>query len=131
MPTDVRKLIFSNRELRMILPRFCKENGIQVPDSPMEAFDIIEPGSGKRVVSDTMPEGLKVVLRFTSSDPHSPFRVHLAQSQVLEALIGACREAKIPLPRKAQKFLQAKGDTIALTLGMNDEAVFMGGGNAD
>lgn len=124
MPVDVRKIIFSNRELRLILPRYCRDKGIQLPDSPMQDFEIMQPDSNNRIVSENTPEGLKVVLRFVSSNPMDPFRVVLAESDVTEALIGACREAKIPLPRRANKYLQAQKDSIALAVGLSDDVDF-------
>ena len=124
MPTDVRKIIFSNRELRLILPRFCRDKGIQLPDSPMQDFEIMRPDDSNRIVSENTPEGLKVVLRFVSPNPMEPFRVVLSERDIVEALIGACREAKIPLPRRANKYLQAQKDTIALAVGLSDDIDF-------
>ncbi|MDH5488694.1 MAG: hypothetical protein OEX17_02075 [Rhodospirillaceae bacterium] len=124
MPVDVRKIIFSNRELRLILPRFCRDKGIQLPDSPMQDFEIMRPDGKNRIVSENTPEGLKVVLRFVSANPMEPFRVILSQNDILEALIGACREAKIPLPRRANKYLQVQKDSIALAVGLSDNVDF-------
>ncbi|MDH3335127.1 MAG: hypothetical protein OEL50_00660 [Rhodospirillaceae bacterium] len=124
MPVDVRKIIFSNRELRLILPRFCRDKGIQLPDSPMQDFEIMRPDGKNRIVSENTPEGLKVVLRFVSSNPMEPFRVVLSENDILEALIGACREAKIPLPRRANKYLQVQKDSIALAVGLSDNVDF-------
>ncbi len=124
MPVDVRKIIFSNRELRLILPRYCRDKGIQLPDSPMQDFEINQPDSNKRIVSENTPEGLKVVLRFVSSNPMEPFRVILSENDIVEALIGACREAKIPLPRRASKYLQVQKDSIALAVGLSDNIYF-------
>lgn len=124
MPVDVRKIIFSNRELRLILPRFCKDKGIQLPDSPMQDFEIVRPDSSNRIVSENTPEGLKVVLRFVSENPNQPFRVVLSENDIVEALIGACRSAKIPLARRAKKYLQAQKDSIALAVGLSDNIDF-------
>ena len=117
MPTDVRKLIFTKQELRLAFQQFCKAKGMNVPQSPLESFQVVE-GSAGRVVSDTTPEGLKVILHYTSHDPSNPIRVHLGDDQVLEALITLCKELGIPLPRRGQKFLQKNKDSLALTIGM-------------
>ena len=127
MPVDVRKIIFSNRELRLILPRYCRDKGINLPDSPMQDFEMIKPSDSQRIVSDNTPEGLKVVLRFVSTNPMDPFRVVLPETDIVEALIAACREAKIPLPRRANKHLQAQKDSIALAVGLSDNVDFSRG----
>lgn len=124
MPIDVRKIIFSNRELRMILQKYCKEKGIQLPKSPLQNFEIIRPDDSNRVISENTPEGLKFILNFVSSNPNEPFRIHLTEDDVIQALIMACREAKIPLPRKANKHLQPQKDAIALSIGMNENIDF-------
>jgi len=84
----------------------------------------MRPDGKNRIVSDNTPEGLKVVLRFVSSNPMEPFRVILSENDILEALIGACREAKIPLPRRANKYLQVQKDSIALAVGLSDNVDF-------
>lgn len=119
MPTDVRKLIFTKQELRLCFQHYCKGKGMSVPQSPLESFQVVD-GSGGRVVSDHSPEGLKVILHYTSHDPNNPLRVHLSEDQVLEALITLCKELGIPLPRRGQKFLQKNKDGLALTIGMTE-----------
>lgn len=122
MPVDVRKLIFSKQELRLAFQKFAKEKNLNVPESHVEDVQIVDGGQG-RVVSDDTPEGLKVVLHYTSHDPNNPFRVHLTEDQILEALIGMCRGLRIPLPRRSRKFLQKHKDAIALTIGMNEQDI--------
>lgn len=122
MPVDVRKLIFSKQELRLAFQKFAKDKNLNVPDSHIEDLQVID-SSKNRVVSDSAPEGLKVVLQYTSSDPHNPHRVHLSEDQILEALIGMCRGLKIPVPRRGQKFLQKNKDALALTIGMSEQDI--------
>ena len=119
MPTDVRKLIFTNQELRLAFQHYCKEKGMSVPQSPLESFQVVD-GSAGRVVSDNAPEGIKVILHYTSHDPSNPLRVHLGEDQILEAMITLCKELGIPLPRRGQKFLQKHKDAMALTIGMTE-----------
>jgi len=121
MPTDVRKLIFTKQELRLAFQHFCKDKGIGVPGSPLESFEVVDGSSVGRVVSDRTPEGMKVILHYTSHDPNNPLRVHLGEDQVLEAMISLCRTLGIPLPRRGQKFLQKHKDSLALTIGMTEQ----------
>lgn len=120
MPTDVRKLIFTKQEMRLALQHFCKEKGISVPNSPLESFQVVETTGSGRVVSENAPEGLKVILHYTSHDPNNPLRVHLNEDQVLESVIALCKQLNIPLPRRGQKFLQKHKDSLALTIGMTE-----------
>lgn len=121
MPTDVRKLIFSKQELRIAFQKYCTDKGMNVPPTPVESFQVIEPGGAAgRVVSEHAPEGLKVIVNYTSSDPNNPIRVHISEDQVLEVLITVCRVLKIPLPRRGQKFLAKHKDALALTIGMTE-----------
>lgn len=124
MPTDVRKLIFSRAELRLAFQKFCTEKAIGPNPSPLESFEVVDGHQG-RVVSDHTPEGMKVILHYTSHDPQNPVRVHLDQHQVLEALITMCKGLNIPLPRRGQKFLQKHKDGLALTIGMTENDLRM------
>lgn len=123
MPTDVRKLIFTKQELRLAFQHFCKDKGMSVPQTPLESFDVVDGSSMGRVVSERMPEGMKVILHYTSHDPNNPLRVHLGEDQILEALITLCGQLGVPLPRRGQKFLQKHKDAIALTIGMTEQDV--------
>jgi hypothetical protein len=117
MPTDVRKLIFSKQELRVAFQNFCQAKGLSVPNSPLETFQVVESSAG-RVVSEHAPEGMKIILYFTSHDPSNPLRVQLTEDEALEAMITLCKQQSIPLPRRGQKFLQKHKDGLALTMGM-------------
>ena len=92
---------------------------MSVPQSPLETFQVVD-GSAGRVVSDNSPEGIKVILHYTSHDPNNPMRVHLSEDQILESMITLCKELGIPLPRRGQKFLQKHKDAMALTIGMTE-----------
>jgi len=118
MPTDVRKLIFTKQELRVAFQQYCKDRGINVPNSPLESFQVVDGGGS--VIADHAPEGMKVILHYTSHDPNNPIRVHLSEDKVLEALISVCTALGIPLPRRGQKFLQQNKDGLALTIGMTE-----------
>lgn len=122
MPVDVRKLIFTKQELRLAFQKLAKDKNMNVPDSHVEDVQVID-GSQGRVVSDDAPEGLKVVLHYTSHDPSNPFRIHLNEDQILEGLIGMCKGLKIPLPRRGQKFLQKHKSGLALTIGMSEQDI--------
>lgn len=121
MPTDVRKLIFSNKELRLTFQKFCREKQIGPQQVPVESFEIVESGSSGRIVSDNTPESMKAILHFTSHDPNNPLRAHLTEDQILEALIAVCKELHIPLPRRGRKFLQKHKDGLAMTIGMTEQ----------
>lgn len=116
MPIDVRKLIFSQRELRQAFQVYCQDRGLG-NNAPLEGFEVMDGAAG-RVVSETTPEGLKVILKFTSSDPNNPVRAHIGEEQIMEVLITLCKAESIPLPRRAKKHIQKHKDGLAMALGM-------------
>lgn len=124
MPVDVRKLIFSNKELRLALHSYAKDNNLGVAGSYVEHVQVID-GTQNRVTSDAGPDGIKVILSYTSEDPNNPVRVHLDQRQTVEALIGLCRSLHIPLPRRSQKYLQRHKDGLSLMLGMDEQDILL------
>ena len=125
MPTDVRKLIFSDKELRLTFQKFCREKQIGPQEVPVESFEIVEANGSGRVVSENTPESMKAILKFTSHDPSNQLRAHLTEDQILEALIAACKELHIPLPRRGKKFLQKHKGGIAMTIGMTQQDLMM------
>jgi len=118
MPVDLRKLIFSQRELKLTFQKFCKDQNINVPDSHIENIDVV----------DDPTDGLKVILYYTSNNPDTPMRVHLSATQIQEALIGLCQALRIPLPRVAEKHLQKHKDGLALSIGMSENDLRMASG---
>ena len=125
MPTDVRKLIFSDKELRLTFQKFCRERQIGPQEVPVERFELVEAKQNDVVATEHSPSTLKAILHFTSHDPSNPLRAHLTEDQILEALISACRELHIPLPRRGRKFLQKHKDGLAMTIGMTQQDLLM------
>ncbi len=122
MPVDIRKLLFNKQELRLAFQKYAKDTNLNTPDSHVEDIEILDP-SKNRVVDNNSMESLNAVLRYTSSDPHNPIRVHLSEEQMFEALVAMCRGLKIPLPKHSQKFLQKHKDGLALTIGMTEQDI--------
>ena len=122
MPVDIRKLLFNKQELRLAFQKYARDTNLNTPDSHVEGVEILDPSKNQVVDNDSM-ETLNAVLRYTSSDPHNPIRVHLNEEQMFEALVSMCRGLKIPLPKHSQKFLQKHKDGLALTIGMTEQDI--------
>ena len=121
MPLDVRKLIFSQQELRLAFQTYARDKKLNVPDSHIESVDIIDPQHSSAVTEAT--SGYTAILNFASNDPNNPYRLHLDEKQILEAMINMCRGLRIPLPRKGQKYLQQHKGSLALTIGLSEQDI--------
>ncbi|MBF0248677.1 MAG: hypothetical protein HQL36_11505 [Alphaproteobacteria bacterium] len=120
MPVDVRKLIFSKKELRLTFQRFCLDQSMNVPDGPVEDILVVED----------IPDEVRVILNYPTDNPSNPVRVHLRHDQIMEALLGFCRALKIPVPRQAQKHLHKHGEGLAVTIGMSEQDMLAARHNA-
>ena len=102
MPTDIRKLIFSEAELQAAVVDHCLRTHISLPEANIEGIDIAND-----------PEAM-VVLTFSGADPAHPTRVKLSRDHVAAALIRYCGQHRIPLPRRAEKVLQPEAGGLDL-----------------
>lgn len=102
MPTEVRRLVFSNAEFYAALDQYLSRTGTNLPS-----------GSITTIRADTVHDTLQ--LDVCRSDK-SVDRVTLQARQVGGALISYCITNKIPLPRGFAKSLIITGDNIALEM---------------
>jgi hypothetical protein len=103
VPTELRRVIFSNAELLQALSDYNKlpTHGGKLP-----------PGTvGSCVVRDD-PEGI-VHLDIRDVDGNHT-TVALPHAWVGAAMMRYCREIKIPLPKQSKKSLQVVGDNLTL-----------------
>jgi hypothetical protein len=106
MPTEFRRIVFSNAELRQAIDASRDVKSVSVPDGPLQSVSFIDETREKVLVS--------VLVADCELD-----RVEkraLPASFVAAALIRHCMAMHVPLPRFAQKSLVISGENIALEL---------------
>ena len=104
MPTEMRKLVFSNEELKEAIILY---NQIASEKLPAGDFLSCEIENGDEI---------KVVIRISETKTGATQRIVLASAFIGACLVNFCRQKRIPLPRDATKALQVIGDNIALNV---------------
>ena len=104
MPTEIRRLVFSNDELIEALHAYSKTSNEKIPDGKVRTCTVVD--DRKTAVT------LEIENRFTQE----VYQVNLRHEFVGAALLGFCFDTGIPVPRDSEKSLQVSGDNIALTI---------------
>lgn len=104
MLQEVRKIVFPKETLIQYLVKECAASGVEVPISPVEGLSV-EGGAP-----------MTIGLLFATAQGANSIHVPLSEAFVLGAMIGACRDYKIPLSRSAEKGLQMHKDSLAMTM---------------
>ncbi|MGB0696363.1 MAG: hypothetical protein ACPGOY_11995 [Rhodospirillaceae bacterium] len=124
MPTEMRRLIFLERELAEAINAVLKKewSKIQVAQDKARAMGKVENLDGGGVVTK---------LRFNSDDPLAVTAVtktargnvaerEFSQNELIPVVIGYCRDLSIPVPRTGQKLLRRAKVGIALDITIKD-----------
>jgi len=107
MPTERRRIIFSDDEVVSAALAFCRASGIPLPDADVER-------------QSHLPDcdcGLQLIFAVTS--PEQIDEVELDGETVLNALVAYCRMHSIPLPKAAAKRLERHEDAFSMVFEMN------------
>ena len=112
MPTEIRRLVFSNAEFYAALDQYLSRTGTNLPT-----------GTIAKIQGDAIHDTLQIDVRCTDKPVGS---VTLQARQVGGALISYCITNKIPLPRGFAKSLIITGDNIALEMTNNSGTLFLG-----
>lgn len=113
MPTEVRRLVFSNTEFYSALDQYLSRTGATLP-----------LGSIVQVRTDTIHDAVTIDIRRNGSTQTEA--VNLSARQVGGALIGYCINNQIPLPRGFSKSLIITGDNVALEMTNAAGALLLG-----
>jgi hypothetical protein len=103
MITEIRHIIFSNDELRLIFQSV-----------PLEGHD-----PGRRILSAIVAEGPPPSVRLLTEAPGQPgsrSEREVESYQLARLIVAYCREKKIPLPKDALKTLHAQGDALCFSI---------------
>ena len=106
MPTERRRIIFSDPEIESAVLAYCRSTGIPVPDADVEAMTVALDGD------------CAVDLVFAVSSPEIADQVNLDPESVLNALVAYCRLGSIPLPKAAAKRLEPMQGALSMVFDM-------------
>jgi len=117
MPTELRKIVFSHREL---IESF--EN--RAPNLPGNS-EVVPPGAVRGVhVFQKFGGGVKVLLDIEDAKDARLKRFNLNAEFISEVLLHYCAELNIPVARSAEKYLEVIGDNLALSQKIRAQEVF-------
>lgn len=102
MPTEIRRIVFSNAELLLALMAQNKSG----QDSKMPA--------GAITACMVKDEADGIVHVQMLSENGEPATYSVRHAEVGAALLRFCRDAKIPIPKRGKKSLKVVGEDIAL-----------------
>ena len=117
MPTELRKIIFSHREL---LEAFEQ----RPPNLPGNS-ELVPPGAVRGVhVFQKFGGGVKVLLDIEDDKEGRLKRFNLNAEFISEVLLHYCNGLNIPVARTAEKYLEVSGDNLALSQKIRAQEIF-------
>ncbi|MFV3126258.1 hypothetical protein [Niveispirillum sp. KHB5.9] len=102
MITEIRHIIFSNDELKLVFQSV-----------PLEGFD-----PARRITRIQVVEGPPPSIRIQTEAPGGGARAELEVEsyQLARLMVAYCRDKKIPLPKDALKTIHAQGDALCFSI---------------
>ena len=117
MPTELRKIIFSHRELI--------EAFDQRPDNLTANNEVVPPGAVHGVhVFQKFGGGVKVLLDIEDAKEGRLKRFNLNAEFISEVLLHYCSGLNVPVARDAEKYLEVIGDNLALSQKIRAQEIF-------
>lgn len=116
MPTELRKIIFSKRELVEAFER--------LPGKIRDRNDLPLGHVHDVHVSQQIGGGVKVLLDLNDESDNRLKRFSLEPNTISDALLDYCAFKQIPVARDAEKYLEVIGDNLALSQKIRGSAVF-------
>ncbi len=107
MPSELRKITFTQDEVQEAVISHCLHTDIHIPDANIDEMTLHDDAEAA------------AVLNFTVSNPADPNRVKLDRDNLAAALIRFCIDHDIPLPRIGQKMLTFKDGEVSLMINIH------------
>ncbi len=117
MPTELRKIIFSHRELIEAFdqrPHNLAGNAEAVPPGAVHGVHVFQKFGG----------GVKVLLDIEDEADSRLKRFNLNAEFISEILLHYCANLNIPVAREAEKYLEVIGDNLALSQKIRAQEIF-------
>lgn len=103
MPSENRRVIFTQDEFKMAAFDYCLRMGRKMPKALVTGIVVERAGE------------LCARMHFEPTEDGEERSVLLQYDEIAKALIRYCRSARIPIPRNAKKRLLADGEGICMT----------------
>lgn len=103
MPTETRRILFTNEELLNAIARHRRDDKQPLPQSRIRGIKAERNG-----------HAVNVAILLSAGDGHE--RLEIRPEEVAASLIKYCALQKIPLPRRAQKSIAVEGGQVELHL---------------
>lgn len=100
MITEIRHIIFSNDELKLIFQSV-----------PIDGFD-----RARRITRILVVEGPPPSIRIESEAQGHRSELEVESYQLARLIVAYCRDKKIPLPKDALKTIHAQGDALCFSI---------------
>lgn len=116
MPTELRKIVFSKRELIEAFDELSDKARAraQVPAGPVRDVHVSQQFGG----------GVKVLLDLEDSSDQRLKRFSLEAQLISDALLDYCQQRQIPIAKEADKYLEVIGDNLALSQKIRGQSAF-------
>lgn len=104
MPSELRRIVFSNDELKIAIAEHNRRAKEKLPVGAVQACEPLPDGGGA------------VRLEIVNQSYGEAQNVELSPETVGAALVRYCIQHKIPLPKKAHKSIHVQGDKLVLNV---------------
>lgn len=110
MPSELRRIVFSNDELKTALSEHNRHAKEKLPVGAVQACEPLPDGGGT------------VRLGIVNQSSGETQDVELSPETVGAALVRYCIQHKIPLPKRAHKSIHVQGDKVILNVSIEAAA---------
>lgn len=104
MPSERRRILFTDDEIVEAVISHCRATGIAVPHADVESLEIDRDSD------------CALTLTFAVASPDQSDQIHVDSDTLLAALVSYCRLAAIPLPRAIRKHLEPKDGCLSMVI---------------
>ena len=107
MPSEMRKMVFSQDELQAALVNYALRTKRKLPNATIESIHVEEKNE------------ISVTIVYAPDGTEEAKTVEFEQTHVAAAVILFCRTHEIPLPREARKVLVPVDNSVAMIVQMD------------
>ena len=102
MPSEMRKMVFTEEELRAALVNYALRTNKKLPNATIDKIQLEEK------------EGISATIIYRHDESEEAKTVVFEETHVAAAIVLFCRAHEIPLPREARKVLVPADNSVAM-----------------